>query len=182
VYDYYLYRDGIAMQVCGKTLEALRTRLRFKVSYHLGSQCPDIDDIVQETMSRVLESAANNKIRNPDSLGAFASSTCTNIIREYRRRVCRDAPLDAADPVQDSRQRADDAAEIRDLVQRTLETLSDRDRELLHAFYIEEMPVQQIAARQGLTESAFRVALFRARERFRQIFDNRVKPFGAETH
>src|SRR5690349_20562884 len=119
------------MEVCGKTLEALRSRLRFKVAYYLGSQCPDIDDVVQETMSRVLESAANNKIRNPDSLGAFASATCSNVIREYRRNLWRDAPLDAAESFQDSGQRADDAALVRDLVARTLATLSDRDRELL---------------------------------------------------
>ena len=55
------------------TLERYRLKLRYKVSYHLGSSCPDVDDIVQETMLRFVRSMQAETIRNPESIAAFLS-------------------------------------------------------------------------------------------------------------
>jgi RNA polymerase sigma factor (sigma-70 family) len=170
------------MEICATTLEKLRLKLGFKVRYHLGSYCPDVEDVVQETISRVIDAAQNNRIRNPDSLSAFASATCSNVIREYRRGIWRDAPLDFGDSVRDPAASAAQTAEVHDLVARTLASLPDRDRMLLYAFYIQEKPVEEIIAEWGLTEAAFRVALFRARERFRKIAENGLKSQASEQH
>jgi DNA-directed RNA polymerase specialized sigma24 family protein len=41
-----------AAQLAPEVLESYRVRLRYKVSYHLGGFCPDVEDIVQETLAR----------------------------------------------------------------------------------------------------------------------------------
>lgn len=163
------------MQIDAETLDKLRCRLRYKVLYHLGRYCPDIDDVVQETLSRVMVAAQGDRIRNPDSLGAFVSATCNNVLHEYRRGLWREVSLDPEMPVHGSTPSAASQVEMRDLVARTLTELPERDRQLLHAFYLQEKPLTQIALETGSTESVLRVALFRARERFRKISDRGVK-------
>jgi DNA-directed RNA polymerase specialized sigma24 family protein len=68
------------------TLERYRLKLRYKVSYHLGSSCPDVEDVVQETMLRFLSALRTEKMRSPESIAAFLSGICNNVIHEYRRR------------------------------------------------------------------------------------------------
>jgi DNA-directed RNA polymerase specialized sigma24 family protein len=133
-----LGRSG--MEIDNQAIESLRLKLRYKVRYHLGSYCPDIDDVVQETLSRLLEAARADRIRNPGSLGAFASATCNNVIHEYRRGLWREAPYEQ-----------------------------------------HELP-EQISEETGLTAANMRVALFRARERFRKISGDGMKSIVSGRH
>ena len=74
------------MNFSEEDLEQLRPRLRYKVRYALGFYCPDVDDIVQETLARFLVAASQEKIQNPGAVGAFLNGICRNVISEYRRR------------------------------------------------------------------------------------------------
>jgi RNA polymerase sigma-70 factor (ECF subfamily) len=164
-------------------LEKYRLKLRYKVCYHLGSSCPDVDDVVQETMVRFLRALQSEKMRNPESLAAFLSGVCNNVIHEYKRRVWKE-PVSGADPAP-PHSFADAGAEMTELRQTiglVMIQLSTRDRELLRAFFLEEKDKSEICLSLGLTETQFRVALFRAKERFREIYQASVKRKAAEIH
>jgi RNA polymerase sigma-70 factor (ECF subfamily) len=157
-------------------LEKFHRKLRFKVFYHLGSFCPEVEDVVQETMTRFLSAIKDGKIRNPESLGAFLSGICNNVICEYRRRLWRDAPEKATLLAPDQPVAPEtDLLELRDAIDAGLMQLSDRDRKILRAFFLEERTKEEICLELGLPELQFRVALFRAKERFRKIYNASLK-------
>ncbi|MBV8895405.1 MAG: sigma-70 family RNA polymerase sigma factor [Acidobacteriaceae bacterium] len=157
-------------------LEAFRPRLRHKVCFRVGFACPDVDDIVQETMIRFLASVRNGKLESLDSVGAYLNGICQNVILEYRRRWARDGGDSS-----DNGERADphtsemDLFEMREAIALGLSELSERDREILRAFYLEERPKSEILAMTGLADENFRVVLCRAKERFRRIYNSAVK-------
>lgn len=171
------------MEFDPQALEQYRLRLRYKVCYHLGSFCPDVDDVVQETLTRVVTALRDRKIHNPASIGAFLSGVCNNVILEYRRRLWRDG-LPEPDPPEHVAQAQPEAEalELRDLVASTLAGLSDRDAGILRAFYLEERDKDDICRSMDISDAQFRVALFRAKERFRKIYQQRLKQIPPRSH
>ncbi len=164
------------MDFDAQTLERYRLKLRYKVCYHLGGFCPDVEDVVQETLARVIRALRDKKIHNPASIGAFLSGVCNNVILEYRRRLWRETasePETSAQGVQVAPE--SDALEMREEIAAALAQLSDRDCEILRAFFLQERDKDDICQSLGLTDTQFRVALFRAKERFRKIYRQRLK-------
>ena len=53
-----------------------------------------IEDVRQETFSRVFAALRDGKIRQPDRLGAFVNSMCNNVLLEHYRANSRDDSLD----------------------------------------------------------------------------------------
>jgi RNA polymerase sigma-70 factor (ECF subfamily) len=157
-------------------LEALRPKLRFKVCFRVGFACPDVDDIVQETITRFLTSVRDGKLETVDSIGAYLNGICQNVILEYRRRWARDTedPADAPEHASPNLPETE-LFEMREAIALGLRELSDRDREVLRAFYLEERPKSEILAMTGLSDENFRVVLCRAKERFRRIYESAVK-------
>jgi DNA-directed RNA polymerase specialized sigma24 family protein len=68
------------MEINGQTLDNFRLKLRCKVRYHVGGACPDVEDLVQETLVRFLRFAKDERIRNPANIGAFLNGVCNNVI------------------------------------------------------------------------------------------------------
>jgi RNA polymerase sigma-70 factor (ECF subfamily) len=164
-------------------LEKLRPRLRFKVCHRVGFACPDVDDIVQETLKRCLLSMQDHKLRDADAVGAFLNGIAQNVILEYRRRWSRDTPIpDCVPEVPDRRSAETELFELRDAIASGMQQLSARDRSVLRAFYLDEIPKPEILASMGLTDENFRVVLCRAKERFRQIYISQVQRRAASTH
>jgi RNA polymerase sigma-70 factor (ECF subfamily) len=164
-------------------LDQLRRRLRFKVRYDIGFYCPDVEDIVQETLTRYVTATQEGKIRNSAAGGAFVYGICRNVISEYRRRNLREEPMPevAPEPAPKTLPEAD-LFELRQAVAAGLEQLSERDRRILRAFYLEEKSKEEILKQTGLTEENFRVVLCRAKERFRAIFVEQAKHRGVSRH
>lgn len=164
------------MNFSDEDLEKLRPKLRYKIRYELGFYCPDVDDIVQETIARVLVATREEKIQNPAAVGAFLNGVCRNVISEYRRRNMRDEPMPEVVPEPPSKGIAEtDLFDLRQAIALGLDQLSDRDRRILRAFYLEEKPRSEILSDTGLTEENFRVVLCRAKERFRAIYVEQTK-------
>jgi RNA polymerase sigma factor (sigma-70 family) len=152
-------------------LDKLRPKLRFKVAYAMGFLCPDIDDIVQETLARFLVAFRDEKVRNPEASAAFLNGICRNVISEYRRRSQRDEPMPETAPDLPDRALSDhDRFAYREAIIKGMELLPDRDRKILRAFYLEEKTKDEVLRLTGLTEENFRVVLCRAKERFRKIY------------
>ena len=51
------------MLLAGLEIEKLESKLRYRVAYEVGFACPDIDDLVQESLTRFLAAAQGDKLR-----------------------------------------------------------------------------------------------------------------------
>ncbi|HEV3330107.1 MAG TPA: sigma-70 family RNA polymerase sigma factor [Bryobacteraceae bacterium] len=164
-------------------IEKLRPKVSLKVSYEVGFYCPDIDDLVQETLTRFLSAAQKNKIRDAESFSAFLNGICRNVILEYWRRSTREAPMPEVVPESPAQGIPEaDLLEMRQAIALGMEQMSSRDRQILTAFYLEDKTKDEILKLTGMSDENFRVALCRAKERFRNIYTQHAKHRGASAH
>lgn len=171
------------MGLTGFGIEQFEPRLRYKVGYELGFTCPDLDDVVQETLRRFLDAVQSGKLRSPEFAGAFLNGICRNVIREYRRSLFRDAPMAEIQPEPAQKGIAlTDLFELREAIAGALKELPARDQQVLRAVYLEERSVEEILDSTGLTLDKFRVVLCRAKQKFRRIYPSSVKSSGASGH
>ena len=98
------------------------------------------------------------------------------MILEYRRRNMRDDPMPEVVPEPQSDVIRDtDLFDLRQAIAHGLDQLSERDRSVLRAFYLEEKSKEEILKSTGMTDENFRVVLCRAKERFRAIYVEQTK-------
>jgi RNA polymerase sigma-70 factor (ECF subfamily) len=164
-------------------IDRLRLKLRYKVLYHLGHSCADVDDLVQESLVRFFRAEQRHLIRNTEEFGAFLNGVCRNVILEYRRRMRREPPIDPDVPIPDAGSRPDaEIFEMRDAIDNSLMELAERDRAILRALYLEGREKDDICREWGMSDAQFRVVLFRAKERFRRIYNRELKRNSAVDH
>ncbi|MES1260781.1 MAG: sigma-70 family RNA polymerase sigma factor [Acidobacteriota bacterium] len=162
------------MDLSEPSLERLRLKLRYKVLYHVGHACADVDDLVQESLARFIRAEQRQQIRNTEEFGAFLNGVCRNVILEYRRRMRREPNLDQDMPIPDTGVRPEaEILELRDAIDSGLAELAERDRTILRALYLEGREKDEICREWNMTDAQFRVVLFRARERFRRAYGPR---------
>jgi RNA polymerase sigma-70 factor (ECF subfamily) len=159
------------MDLSEASLERLRLKLRYKVLYHVGHSCADVDDLVQETLARFVRAEQKQQIRNTEEFGAFLNGVCRNVILEYRRRMKREPMLDQDTPIPDPAIRPEaEILEMRDSIDNGLAELAERDRAILRALYLEGKEKDEICREWNMSDAQFRVVLFRAKERFRRAY------------
>jgi len=142
------------------------------------------EDLYQETVRLALEKIRHGEVREPEKLAGFLRSLAKNLAtHHYRRgstRENRERDLDdavASIPAGDMMEPLTRllAAEKAGLVRRLIgELASDRDRQVLFRFYIAEEEKERICADLGLTSPELNVVLFRARQRYRKLFEERL--------
>ncbi len=140
------------------------------------------DDMCQETFRLALTKIRRGDLRDAERLSGFMCSLARNLAIESCRQAPKLAPLDEAeaagsfsDPAPNQLHRLlqqERAAAIRQVLK---ELRSSRDRELLYRFYIAEEDKDQICADLGLSRLHFNRVLYRARERFRELYENVIK-------
>lgn len=173
----------LAMDIDEVSLERLRLKLRYKVLYHMGHNCADVDDLVQETLARFIRAAQRKQIRNTEEFGAFLNGVCRNVILEYRRRVRREPTSDTDGVLPEKGVRPDaEILELRDAIDSGLAELSDRDRAILRALYLDGKEKEDICQEWNMTDAQFRVVLFRAKERFRRAWSGEMKQSESPQH
>jgi RNA polymerase sigma factor (sigma-70 family) len=178
-----LHQATASMNLADLEIDKLGAKLRYKVRYEVGFACPDIDDLVQETLKRFLDAFQADKIRAPEAAGAFLNGISRNVISEYRRRLFRDVPMPEVPPEPPPKRLPPaELFELREAVADGIRQLSQRDQQVLRAFYLEERPVEEILELTGLTLANFRVVLCRAKEKFRQIYSGDVKSRAVSAH
>jgi RNA polymerase sigma-70 factor (ECF subfamily) len=157
-------------------IDRLRLKLRYKVLYHVGHGCADVDDLVQESLARFFRAEQRQSIRNTEEFGAFLNGVCRNVILEYRRRIRREPAIDPNIPIPDKGVRPEgEILEMRDAIDSSLKELAERDRAILRALYLEGREKDDICTEWGMSDAQFRVVLFRAKERFRRIYGMEMK-------
>lgn len=143
--------------------------LAFRVALRLLGNREDAEDAVQETFWRLYR--AGSGIRNPDGLQAWIYRATVNAVRSRQARaVRRSEPSDTGDAGSAASQAAD--AEkvllLRDAVQRALQCLSPKEREVLVLRDIEGLETSEVAAAMGVFEVTVRTHLSRGRLKLRQ--------------
>ncbi len=134
------------------------------------------EDLSQETFRLALEKIRRGEVREPEKLSGFICSLARNLATDHYRRSRSSGQVDdpaavesiaATAPSQlDDVLRAEKSKRVRQL----LSELSDRDREVLQRFYIEEEDKDQICADLKLSSLHFNRVLHRARERYRELY------------
>ena len=111
----------------------------------------DIDDIRQETLSRVLKVLrSEGGLREPEKLGAFVNAICNNVRSEFYRSGLREGRVEDDVAVAEPPDTAPDALhqimarDTRELVQQIVDELPERDRRILRKVMLEERDKDEV--------------------------------------
>ncbi len=136
-------------------------------------------DILQDAAVTTLEKLRAGVIAHPDGVGGYLYRVALNHLRNYRRKDR--AAVSSADALEEL---ADSDGEPpwnelmrlqwAQLARRTLDELpTARDREVLVRFYLHDEEKDQICASLQLSTTHFNRVVFRARNRFRALLEER---------
>jgi RNA polymerase sigma-70 factor, ECF subfamily len=148
--------------------------IRLKASKRLHSIAA-VEDVRQETLTRVLRLLAEHRIRQPQRLGAFVNSVCNNVLHEHHRLQSREVSADplVVDAIPDPSTSAPDAIARRQTQQRVrqiLDELPEKDRGLLRAVFLEERSKDEVCRDFGVNRDYLRVLVHRAKQSFKAHF------------
>jgi RNA polymerase sigma-70 factor (ECF subfamily) len=136
-----------------------------------------VDDLHQETFRVALEKIRRGELRESAGLSGFMSSLARNLATDHFRRGREPRTNDPAplETVHSSELGALDrivASEQARCVRQVLEELRvDRDREILRRFYLSSEAKEKICEDWGLSSLQFNRVLYRARERYRELYE-----------
>jgi len=146
----------------------LRSRLRSREA---------IEDVRQETFTRVLIALRDGKILHPERLGPYVNAICTNVLLEHYRAGSHDNCSDDAEQMEILDKSADlfaafSSKQTGDKVRQVLERLSERDRRLLREVFLEERDKDDVCRDFGVDRDYLRVLLHRAKQSFKSLYSN----------
>lgn len=135
---------------------------------------PDvIDDLVQDTLLRVMIKVHKGEVRQPECFGAFVNSVSRNVLMEHFRRSKNshvdDEPVEVPDKVLD----LDGllvTQETVEHVRKVLSQLPEKDRRILKRLYFEEEDKDSICNEFGVNRDYLRVLVLRAKGKFRGLY------------
>ena len=134
-----------------------------------------IEDVRQETFTRVFAALRSGKIRQPDRLGAFVNSMCNNVLLEHYRSSSRDSSLEDEEQQDFPAVTVDvlgaiAAKQIGEKIREILEELPERDRRLLKEVFLEERDKDEVCRDFGVDRDYLRVLLHRAKQQFKALY------------
>ena len=145
-----------------------------------------IEDVRQETFTRVFAALRGGKIRQPERLGAFVNSMCNNVLLEHYRASSRDSSLDDEEQQDFPAANVDvlgaiAAKQMGEKIREILEEMPERDRRLLREIFLEERDKDAVCSDFGVDREYLRVLLHRAKQSFKSLYLKNVaaRPPGA---
>ncbi|MGA7548653.1 MAG: sigma-70 family RNA polymerase sigma factor [Candidatus Sulfotelmatobacter sp.] len=134
-----------------------------------------IEDVRQETFSRVFAALRGGKIRQPDRLGAFVNSMCNNVLLEQYRASSRDSSLEDEEQADLPALTVDvlgaiAAKQMAEKIREILEEMPERDRRLLQEVFLEERDKDEVCRDLGVDRDYLRVLLHRAKQSFKSLY------------
>jgi len=148
--------------------------IRLKAAKRLRSMAA-VEDVRQETLTRVLRLLTEQRLRQPECLGAFVNSVCNNVLHEYHHARTRELPADdeVVNAILDPGMSALEAVarqQLQQKVRQILEELPEKDRCLLKAVFLEERSKDELCCEFGVTRDYLRVLVHRAKESFKSYY------------
>ncbi len=148
--------------------------IRYYLCRQLGHQ--ELDDKVHDTFVIVVQAIRRGELREPDRLMGFVRTVVRRQVAAYIDDAVHsrrdELNLDLGIRVADRRNNPEQSAAFRQKVELMLEVLSalsERDREILTRFYLEEQTQESICREMVLSETQFRLLKSRAKARFGEI-------------
>jgi RNA polymerase sigma-70 factor, ECF subfamily len=142
-----------------------------------------VDDVRQETFRRVITILRRDGgVKQPERFGAFVNSVCKNVLHEnnresYRSQPLQDSHLEQPDKIVDL-ERSMITQETKARVREILGEMSQSDRDLLRAVFLEEGDKDEICRKFGVDRDYLRVRVHRAKERFRAVYEKEISTPG----
>jgi RNA polymerase sigma-70 factor, ECF subfamily len=141
----------------------------------------DIEDIRQETFSRVLKALrTEGGIRQPEKLGAFVNAICNHVRNEFYRDGIRETTVEDESTLAEPPDPGPDAlhqvmvSDTRDLVRQVVDDLPERDRRILRAVILEERDKDSVCTELGVDRDYLRVLQHRALRSFKKLYLQRT--------
>ncbi|MGH9938996.1 MAG: RNA polymerase sigma factor [Blastocatellia bacterium] len=141
----------------------------------------EVEDLRQKTFKLALEKLRRGELREREKLSSFISSLARNLTLDYirRSRAKKETGIEAAESVVDSAPNPLERLlqkETEQFVWQAINRLkSSRDREILSRLFLAQEDQEQIRADLGLTNLQYNLALFRARERCRKVYEKLIR-------
>jgi RNA polymerase sigma-70 factor (ECF subfamily) len=160
--------------------------IRLKVGKRLRSMAA-IEDVRQETLTRVLRLLTEQRIHQPGRLGAFVNSVCNNVLHEHYRLGSREisAADGFADAIPDRTIGISDAIALRQMQQKVrqiLDELPEKNRCLLKALFLEERSKDEVCREFGVNREYLRVLVHRAKQSFKSHYLRATRSAPARTY
>jgi RNA polymerase sigma-70 factor (ECF subfamily) len=140
-------------------------------------------DLLQDAIVTALRKLQTGEIEHRSQLDGYVYRVALNHFRNYRRKDKSSvSDPDGAHTLEDTAAEGRPTSSIQseqwaDVVRRLLREMSSpRDREVLVRFYLKEEERSTLCRSLGLTDLQFNRVIFRARERFRELLED--KGFG----
>jgi len=140
------------------------------------------EEVAQESIARVVQALREGRLRQSESLGAFARAIARHVIVDVRRSQGRLVSLEADET--DTRTSGDDAlaalvsSEEKALLTAGLGQLSDPDREILRLSFYEGMTPRELAVRLRQPGARIRKRKERALQKLRLLLQSSGHEFG----
>ncbi|HZQ51483.1 MAG TPA: sigma-70 family RNA polymerase sigma factor [Bryobacteraceae bacterium] len=148
--------------------------IRYYLCRQLGPQ--ELEDKVHDTFLIVVNAIKRGDLREPERLMGFVRTVVRRQVAAYIEQAVHNrreqADLETGIAVADRKQNPEQEAILRqktELMKSALESLSQRDRDILIRFYLKEQPQEQICREMSLTETQFRLLKSRAKAKFGEI-------------
>jgi RNA polymerase sigma-70 factor, ECF subfamily len=135
-----------------------------------------VEDLCQDVLATALEKVRARAIRDPERLSGFIAGLARNVVMDHIRKERSRGAIEARMPPAPTVHAPEAVNQLLQQEQATMvravlgELESDRDREILFRFYLADDDKERICRDLGLTAVHFNRVLFRARERFRELY------------
>jgi len=134
-----------------------------------------VEDVRQETFTRVLTALRDGKILHSERLGSFVNSTCRNVLLEHYRATPRDNYFEDEKEKDFPDESTDlfgafSARQLGEKVRKVLEKLPERDQRLLREVFLEERNKDEVCRDFGVNRDYLRVLLHRAKQSFKSLY------------
>lgn len=134
-----------------------------------------IEDVRQETFTRVFAALRDDKVRQPERLGAYVNSMCNNVLLEHYRASGRDSSLEDEDQEEFPALGIDllgalAAKQLSAKIREILDEMPERDRRLLREVFLEERDKDEVCRGFGVDRDYLRVLLHRAKQSFKSLY------------
>ena len=145
--------------------------IRFYLCRQLGPQ--ELEDKVHDTFLIVVQAIRRGEIREPERLMGFVRTVVRRQVAAHIDQVVHsrreELNIDVGVRIADRRRNPEQSAVFQQKVEfmtEVLASLSERDREILNRFYLQEESQEQICEEMNLSETQFRLLKSRAKARF----------------
>jgi RNA polymerase sigma factor (sigma-70 family) len=149
--------------------------VRFFLLRNLGPD--ELDDKVHDCFVIVAQAIRNGELREPERLMGYVRTVVKRqiaasidiAVQQRRNRADFEDTMFSVSDWRENPERSVIARQRTEIARKVLEGISERDRDILHRFYVLEQSQDQICADMGLSYNQFRLLKSRAKARFGEL-------------